>query len=82
MHFMRCNKVYTLNSVVSSAHDITDFCSVNMDASNCRFSVARDTMEFEFKLLSPLLVWSTPLGLPGNVVCACTNIQEEGEEQE
>ena len=34
-------------------------------------------MEFRFILLSPLLVWSTPLGaFPGNVVYACTNIQQ------
>ena len=39
-----------------SACDITEFCSVNMDAWYYRFSVACDTMEFEFSLLSPPLV--------------------------
>ena len=35
-----------------------------MDAWYYRISVACDTMKFEFILLSPLLVWSIPLGLP------------------
>ena len=28
------------------------------------------------------VVWSTPLGLPGNVAYACTNIQQVVEEEE
>ena len=43
---------------------IMKFCSVDMDARYYIISVACDTMEFEFILLSPLLVWSTPLDLP------------------
>ena len=35
-----------------------------MDAWCYRISVACDNMEFEFSLLSPPLVWFTPLGLP------------------
>ena len=42
-----------------------EFCSANMDAWYYRNSVACNTMEFEFLLLSSLLVWSTPYGLPG-----------------
>ena len=65
--------MYTLNSVVShlwqvtnhSARDITEFCSVNMDAQYYRISAACDTTEFEFILLLPPLVGSTPLSLPG-----------------
>ena len=36
-----------------------------------------DTMEFEFILLSTLLVWFTPhLAFLGDVAYACTNIQQ------
>ena len=38
-------------------------------------------MEFEFTLLSPMLVWSTTLGLPGRVAYACTNIQHVASEK-
>ena len=39
-------------------------------------------MKYEFILLSPLLVWSTPLGFPDDVTYACTNIQQVAEEEE
>ena len=40
------------------------FCTYTMDVWYYRIIVACDTMEFEFILLSPLLAWSSPLGLP------------------
>ena len=43
----------------------------------CRISVARDTMEFGFLLLSLPLVWSTPLGLPE---CGWEEAEEEEED--
>ena len=61
---------YTLNSVVSHLWQpectyTMEFCIVKLDAWYYRTSVACDIMEYEFILLSPPLVWSTPLGLPG-----------------
>ena len=61
---------YTLDSVVSHMWQpkctwYYGVCSVTMDARYCRFSVACDTMKSVFILLSPPLVWSTPLALPG-----------------
>ena len=64
---------YTLNSVVSHLwqpkctwyHKLK--CSVKMDVRYCSISVASDTKEFEFILLSSPLVCSTPLGLPGGM---------------
>ena len=47
-----------------SARDITEFSRVNMDEWYYGIHVVCDTMEFEFILMSPPLVWSTPLGLP------------------
>ena len=69
VHFIKSGQISTkLRSIThdgnESARDVTQFCSVNMDEWYYRISVACDTMELEFILLSPSLVWSTPLGLP------------------
>ena len=48
----------------------------------CRIGVACDTIEFEFVLLSPPLVRSTPLASPCNVAHAYTNIQQVAAEEE
>ena len=42
----------------------------------CRISVACDTMEFEFILLSPPLCGPLHLTFPGDVAYACTYIQQ------
>ena len=73
---------YTLNSIVSRLWQpkclwyYGVFFSVNIDEWYCTISsVACDTMEFGFSLLSTPLVWSTSFGLPGR--CGiCTNIQQ------
>ena len=59
------SKLCSIRPVATKVHVIIQsFCSVNMDAWSYIISAACDTMKFEFILLSPLLVWSTPLGLP------------------
>jgi hypothetical protein len=55
-----------------SAHNITELCSVNMDAWKYRISVACDTLE-----CGPLY-----LSFPTNMADACTNIQQVTQEEE
>ena len=75
---------YTLTSVLShiygnqSARDITEICSVNVDAWYYGVSVACDAMEFGSVLLSTPLVWfhSTRPSWAMWLADACTDIQQ------
>ena len=65
IHRILHSQLRSITHVATKLHVIVrSFCSVTMDAWYYRFSVACGTMELEFILLSPPLLWSTPLGLP------------------
>ena len=53
-----------------------------MDEWYYRISVACDTTQFEFILLSSPLVGPLHLASPGDVAYACTNIQQVAVEEE
>ena len=59
------SRLPSITPLATKVHMIIRRLYVNMDAWYYRISVAWDTMELGFILLSPLLVWSTPLDLPG-----------------